>query len=146
MDFDDFENKLRDKLIADISEPMDIRAYPDSFENYIGQLKHINGAILIAWQGGFWEPPEGNNQKTLTQNCTYNWQFSVLKKNLSRKKNQSGAYDVIEEIRQILSGFTPAGFDDSSVMWPVDAGFLERRNGFYVYQITMSHQIEESEE
>lgn len=145
MDFDDFEDKLITELNGNLTGSIEVRSYPDNYENYIGQLKHPGGAILIAWQGGFWDPPEGNNQKVLVQNCIYNWQFTVLQKNLNRTKNQSGIYDRIEEIRTILSGFTPTGFDDSGVLWPVNAGFLERQSGFYIYQITLAHQIEESE-
>jgi hypothetical protein len=145
MDFDDFESKLITKLNTTFSNTVEVRSYPDDFSNYISQLKHIGGAVLIAWQGAFWEEPEGNNQSVLVQEGVYNWQFTVLKKNLSRKKNQTSSYDAIETIRTALSGFTPDGFDDCSVLYPVSAGFLERVGGFYAYQITMGHKIEESE-
>ena len=145
MDVNDFEDKLIAKLITQFGATIDVRSYPDNFDNYISQLTHINGAVLIAFQGAIWEPPEGNNQSVLVQEGTYNWQFTVLKQNFSRNKNQTGCYDALETIRKTLSGFTPAGFDDSSVLYPVDAGFLDRIKGFYAYQITMGHQIEESE-
>ena len=51
----------------------------------------------------------------------------------------------LEEIRKILSGFTPDGFDDSSYMFPVDSSFLGRESGFYIYQITFANTIEESQ-
>lgn len=146
MDFDDFEDELITQLKTAFPDTaLEVRSYPDNPDNYISQLKHIGGAILVSFQGGSWETPEGNNQRVLVQEATYLWQFTTLKKSLARQKNQSGSYDTLELIRTTLSGFTPAGFDDSSVLFPVNVGFIERVKGFYSYQITMGHTIEESE-
>ena len=144
MDFNDFEDKLLVELQANITG-IEIRSYPDDFDRYISQLTHPGGAILIAFQGGTWDTPEGNNQSVLVQTGVFNWQFTVLVQSLKRLKNDTAMYDRLEEIRQALSGFTPAGFNDSSVLYPVDVGFLDRVYGWYAYQITMAHTIEESE-
>lgn len=145
MDLADYEDKVIAELIAEISTPRDIRGYPDDFEDYVAQLKHINGAILAVFQGAFADPPEGNPAEQLTQQVIYNWQFTVIQKNLKRTKNHHGVYDTLEEIRDILTGFTPTGFDDCGKLFQVSQGFLEKRKGFYVYQITMGHTLEESE-
>jgi len=145
MDVDNFEDKLIVKLNSVFLNSIEVRSYPDSFDNYVSQLTHAGGAILVAWQGAGWELPEGNNQSVLVQDGVYTWQFTTLKQNLSRGKNQTSSYNTIMTIKDALSGFTPAGFDDSSVLFPVDAGFLDKIKGFYAYQITMGHTLEESE-
>lgn len=147
MDTTDFEKKIIIKLKADLlpAKSIEVRSYPDDFNNYVGQLKHPGGAILSALQSGFWEPPEGNVKTVTTQNALYVWQFNVLGKSLSSKENQFGIYNRLEEIRKILTGFTPAGFDDSSWMFPVDQSFLGREKEYYIYQITFANTIEESQ-
>lgn len=148
MDLVAFETELITKLEAELlpADSIEVKSYPNDFLDYIGQLSHIGGAILIAWQGSFADPPDPNSESVLTQIITHNWQFTILEENLSTTGNQNGIYDRIEEVRKILSGFTPPGFEDSTVLWPVDAGFLAREKGTYIYQLTMAHQIEESEE
>lgn len=146
MDLVTFENalvtELRDNLTGD--KPF-VTSYPDDPDNYVQQLKSRNGAVLIAFQGALWDAPAGNSVSTLTQQSVYNWQFNIITKKLSRDNKQHGAYSLIEEVRTILSGFTPAGFDDAGVLFPVSSGFLQEEHGFFVYQITMAHTIEESE-
>jgi len=146
MDLVDFENKLITQLRDNLTglKP-EVKSFPSDPEDYLGQLKSRNGSILVAFQGANWEPPVGNSEKILAQNSTYNWQFTVLQRSLKQDNNQHGIYSILEEIRTILSGFTPAGFDDSTILWPVDSGFLSKSTSFYIYQITFSHQIEESE-
>ena len=146
MDLVTFENALKTELNDSLSgnKPF-VTTFPDDFGNYIGQLKSRNGAILIAFQGSNWEAPEGNAESQLAQQGVYNWQFTVITKSLQRDDQQQGAYLILEEIRTILSGFTPTGFDDSSVLFPVAQGFLSESHGFFVYQITMAHSIEEAE-
>lgn len=144
MDLGDFEDKLIAR-IGTVSTNIKIVSYPNNFDTYISQLTHPGGAILTVWQGSGWNLPEPNKVKRLSQKALYNWQFTVINKNLKLNKNQYGIYERIEEIRTNLSGFTPDGFDDAGVLFPVSAGFLEKRNAFYVYQITMAHEIEESE-
>ena len=146
MDLPDYEDKVIAELVANLTASVEVRAYPDDYPDYVAQLKHPGGAILTVFQGTFWNPPEGNPAETLTQEAVYTWQFTVIQKSLKRQKNAHGIYDILEEIRTILSGFTPAGFNDAGVLFPVDQGFLEKRKGFYVYQITMGHTLEESEE
>ncbi len=147
MDLNDYEEKIIAKLKADLlpNKSIEIRSYPESFDNYIGQMKHKGGAILVAFQSSFWEPPEGNNQTVLTQQAAYTWQFNIIKKNLSKQSNQEGIYDVSQEILRVLSGFTPDGFEDSSYMFPIDRSFLGREAQYYIYQITMGNTIEESQ-
>jgi len=147
MDYTDYEKKIIVKLKADLlpADSIEVRTYPDDFTNYVGQLKHPGGAILSALQQGFWEPPEGNTQTVLTQDALFTWQFNVLGKSLSAKENQFGIYDRLEEIRKILSGFTPTGFPDSSYMFPIDQSFLGREKEYYIYQITFGNTIEESQ-
>lgn len=146
MDLVGFENALITKIKADYtgSDP-EIRSYPDSPADYIGQTINDEGAILIAFQGALWDAPEGNSVSQLTQESIYTWQFNIINKNLAEENNQHTAYGMLEQVRTILSGFTPTGFDDAGVLFPVSSGFLERTHGFYVYQITMGHSIEESE-
>ena len=146
MDLVTFEKALITQLENNFSgNPPEIRSYPDSPESYIGQTLNDNGAVLIAFQGAVWEAPEGNSQSQLTQDSIYGWQFNIINKNLSEENNQHEAYGMLEQVRTILSGFTPTGFDDAGVLYPVSSGFLERTHGFYVYQITMGHSIEEAE-
>lgn len=146
MDLVGFEKALitqiRDNFTG--SKP-EVRSYPDSATSYIGQTIQDDGAVLIAFQGALWEAPEGNSQSQLTQESIYTWQFNIINKDLSSENNQHQAYTMLEQVRTILSGFTPTGFDDAGVLFPVSSGFLERTHGFYVYQITMGHSIEESE-
>lgn len=145
MDLVGYENALQSKLDTDLTESVKVESYPDDFQEYISQLKNVNGAVLIVWQGSSFEAPDANNEQQLIQDAIYNWQFTVLQQNMGPKNNQYGIYAIMEEIRTILSGFTPAGFDDCGVLFPVSAGFLERVNGFYVYQYTFGHTIPESE-
>ena len=146
MDLVDFENKIKTQLEDNLTgNKPEVKSFPDDPDNYISQLTNRNGAILVAFQGANWEPPVANSESILTQNSTYNWQFTVLQKSMQWTNNQYGIYALLEEIRTILSGFTPDGFDDSTILWPVDSGFLSKTTAFYVYQITFSHQIEESE-
>lgn len=145
MDLVSFEDALITKLLAEIASKAKVRSFPEDFDNYVSQLKHSGGAILVVYQGGLYSPPEGNDTGVLTQDSIHNWQFTVLQQNLRKEKNHHGVYDVLEDIRTILSGFTPAGFDDSSYLFMVEKGFLEKRSGFYIYQITMAHTLEESQ-
>lgn len=147
MDLVGYENALRTQLEDNLTgnKPF-VTTFPDDVSNYISQLKSRNGAVLIAFQGSLWEAPEGNAQSQLTQQGAYNWQFTVITKSLQRDDQQQGAYLILEEIRTILSGFTPTGFEDSSVLFPVSQGYLSETHGFFVYQITMGHFIEEAEE
>ncbi len=143
MDFADYEKKLITKLETDLTAKVKVEGYPQDFDNYVA--KNRNGAVLVVWQGGFADPSEPNNEKTLVQNVTYTWQFTIIQKSLKLTEKHHGVYGIMEDIRTILSGFTPAGFDDSTVLEPVEFGFLEQRHGLFIYQITFMHTIPESE-
>lgn len=144
MDLSSVEDDLVSQ-IGSVIDNMEVRSFPDNFNNYIQQLAHAGGAILVNLQGASWEEPEGNNQRVLVQNATYTWQCTIIKQNYSRQEAHQGVMDVIETLRTTLSGYTPDNLDDSSVLWPVAAGFALEVHGFYVYQMSFAHEILESE-
>lgn len=140
-----FEDEINAELLAQLTAKVTVESFPDNFEEYVSQLKNRNGAVLTVWQGGAFDPSDGNNEQQLVQDVTYTWEFTVLQKSLKLRDKHHGIYEIIEDIRTILSGFTPASFPDSSVLEPVNSGYVSRVHGFYVYQITFSHTIKESE-
>lgn len=145
MDLVTFEDELNAELKANLTVKATVESFPDNFEDYVSQLININGAVLTVWQGAAFDPSEGNNEQQLVQDATYTWEFTVLQSNLRLQDKHHGIYGILEDIRTILSGFTPASFPESSVLEPVSSGYVSRVHGFYVYQITFSHTIKESE-
>lgn len=104
-----------------------------------------DGVLLVRYQGSNYETPDPNNQPKVVQTRTLEFQIAILTKSFRETKKHQGAYTLIESVRAKLTGHTPTGFSDSSIMFPLGDGFLSEEAGFHIYTANYAFTFPESE-
>ncbi len=118
-------------------------SWPDDPADY--QKSFIDETILVRYNGSNYEDPIPNNQPKVVQTRTLTWQIGILSKSFKETKKHQGAYTLIESIRAKLTGYTPTGFPDASVMFPLNDGFLQEAAGFHIYTANYAFTFPEAE-
>jgi len=123
----EIENKIIEKLKEEITD-MAVEGFPDVPGNYM--LKHAVGAILVRYAGPKYEKPQTYTR--IVQEGNLQYAITVVMRNLHRKKKISGIYDKLDEVREILTGFSPEG---RFKLFPVSEDFIDEENGIWQYEI-----------
>ncbi len=123
----EIENKIIEKLKEEISD-VAVEGFPDVPGNYM--LKHAVGAVLVRYIGAKFEKPQ--NYSRIFQEGYSQYAITIIMRNLHRKKRISGIYDKLDEVREILTGFSP---DGRFKMFPVSEDFIDEENGIWQYEM-----------
>lgn len=136
---------VEDDIVSRLNTISGIKAvsWPDAPGDYPKIFK--NGVLLVRYNGSNYENPEPNNQPKVVQERTLEWQIAILSKSFKETKKHQGAYTLIESVRAKLTGYTPTGFSDASIMYPLNDGFLTEEAGFHVYTANYAFTFPEAE-
>jgi len=118
------ENEIISKLQSNITD-LKIEGFPEKPEEY--QLLHPKGAILVSYTGSVFSEPDGFID--VAQVDTMEFALLLLIRGL---RDKNGAYNYIDSIKNILTGFQPTG---CKKMYPTDIGFLKEENSVWYYTI-----------
>jgi len=123
---------------------VEVRSWPDDPAEF--NHIHPNASILIRYNGsGYDNPPTPNNQKFLTQERTFQWVVSILRKSLRLTNGHQGIYTILESVRTTLSGYTITSQSDASIMWPVSDRFVSQAQGRWLYEMIFAFTAPETE-
>lgn len=134
------ETDLVAKLKDFLGVTVQVEAFPDNPETY--DYTQPNGAVLVQYHGSVYAAPVPNRTGKVIQERTGNWICTILHRNLSQ---HGGVYALIEGVRRALTGYTLSGMPESTVLYPVNDGFINRNPGKWVYQITFAQSSPEVE-
>lgn len=136
---------VEDDIVSRLNTITGIKAvsWPDAPQDY--QKTFPGGVFLVRYNGSNYEDPEPNNQPKVVQLRTLEWQIAILSKSYKATKKHQGAYDHIESIRAKLTGHTPTGFSDASIMYPLGDGFLSEEAGYHIYTANYAFTFPEAE-
>lgn len=125
MNIETIENKIIEKLKSKLTDLL-VDAFPEKPQDFV--FTHPKGAVLVHYQGGNY----GNTESVgaIFQNKKMEFAITLVTRNL-RTKN-SGAYELLDEVKSILTGFQ---IDGCSKMHPTKEGFLSENNGVWQYSI-----------
>lgn len=125
MNIEALENKIIEKLKGKLTDLL-VDAFPEKPQDFV--FTHPKGAVLVHYQGGSY----GNIEcvGAVFQNKKMEFAITLVTRSL-RTKN-SGAYELLDEVKSILTGFQ---IDGCSKMHPTKEGFLSESNGVWQYSI-----------
>ena len=118
-------------------------SFPDDPADF--QKTMEGGVLLVRYNGSNYEDPEPNNQPKVVQLRTLEWQVVILSKSYADSKKHQGAYTLIELVRAKLTGYTPTGFSDASIMFPLNDGFRSEEAGYHIYTANYAFTFPEAE-
>lgn len=125
MNIETIENKIIEKLKSKLTDLL-IDAFPEKPQDFV--FTHPKGAILVHYQGANYNNSESVG--AIFQNKKMEFAITLVTRSL-RTKN-SGAYELLDEVKSILTGFQ---IDGCSKMYPTKEGFLSENNGVWQYSI-----------
>lgn len=136
---------VEDDIVARLNTISGIKAesWPDAPADYPKTFPQ--GVLLVRYNGSNYANPEPNNQPKVVQLRTLEWQIAILAKSFKEKKRHQGVYTLIESIRVKLTGHTPTGFSDASIMYPLNDGFFSEKAGFHIYTANYAFTFPEAE-
>lgn len=136
---------VENDIVAKLNEISSVKAiaWPDDPVDF--QKSYPDGVLLVRYNGSNYEDPEPNNQPKVVQIRTLEFQIGILTKSFRETKKHQGAYTLIESVRAKLTGHTPTGFSDSSVMYPIGDGFVSEEAGFHIYTASYAFTFPEAE-
>lgn len=125
MNIETLENKIIEKLKSKLTDLL-VDAFPEKPQDFV--FTHPKGAVLVHYQGGNY----GNAESVgaIFQNKKMEFAITLVTRSL-RTKN-SGAYELLDKVKSILTGFQ---IDGCSKMSPTKEGFLSENNGIWQYTI-----------
>lgn len=121
-------------LVAQLSGAIDVvevLAFPSDWETY--EPKHQNGSILVRYDGSTYGELE--TVDVVTQWRRMNWEVLILVRELGwlfggEGDQGVGAYNLLEQVRQSLTGFIITGFKPG---FPTKDQFIGYREGYWAY-------------
>ena len=124
------EKAIVDQLKEEITV-VEVRAFPAEFEQY--EPKHQNGSILVRYDGSTYGDLDATD--VVVQWRRMNWEILICVRELGQmfggRGNQGvGAYGLIEQVRQALTGFVIIGFKPGR---PTRDGYRGYGEGYWVY-------------
>lgn len=133
----EIETQIIERLKAKIQD-LHIEGFPEKPSEF--RLIHPKGAILVHYQGGNYS--ESKSIDCIYQDKKLEFSITIVVRHL---RKHEGAYEYLDIIRQILTGFKP---ENCSKMIPVKEEFIAEDNGIWQYSINFSlitPSIEETE-
>lgn len=124
MNIETIENQIIEKLKSKFADLL-IESFPEKPQEFI--FTHPKGAILIHYQGGNYGSIQALD--LILQQKKMEFALTVVTRNL---RTNSGAYNILEGIKSVLTGFK---IDGCSKMYPTKEGFLCENNGIWQYTI-----------
>lgn len=121
---------MEDAILARLRDQMptlEIDGYPLDPEQY--QLRHPVGAILVAYRASRYSAPEATD--VIVQGRVMEFGITCVAKSLRRVRNQDGLYDLLERVRDALTGYS---VDGANKFYPDRDGFASQRNGVWQYE------------
>jgi len=113
----------------EVEENVAIVAFPDG-ANY--PRVATAGFAIVAFLGERLDPPNGRNQgRGYAQNRTVQFEISLHLKDL---RSHSGAYPIIDRMRDLLTGQSPPGCKPRG-LYVASSQYADRINGFWIYRI-----------
>jgi hypothetical protein len=137
MNINDIENSIIERLRSKISD-LHIEGFPEKPAEF--RLIHPKGAILVHYQGGNYS--ESKSIDCIYQDKKLEFSITIVMKHL---RTHEGAYEYLDIVRQILTGFKP---ENCSKMIPTKEEFIGEDNGIWQYSINfclITPSIEEIE-
>lgn len=127
MNIREIENSIIEKLKSSFSELL-IQGFPDKPAEFI--LLHPIGALLIHYQGSNYTSTNALN--FITQENKKEFSITVVTRNLRSNK---GAYEFIDGIKSVLTGFSP---DGCSKLSPSKDFFISEKGGIWQYGVNFT--------
>lgn len=124
MHIDFIEQKIVERLKQNIENIL-IQSYPEKPQEFV--FTHPVGAVLIHYQGGTYKPT--TSFSSLLQTKRLDFSLTIITRNL---KNNNGAYELLDRVRKLLTGFEVEG---CTKLTPTKEGFLAETNGIWQYTI-----------
>jgi len=121
------ENQIIERLKAKIQE-LHIEGFPEKPAEF--KLIHPKGAILVHYQGSSYSEPKSLG--CIFQTRKLEFSLTIVMRNL---RSHEGAYDYIDKVRDILTGFKP---ENCEKMYPIKEDFLAEDNGIWQYGINFA--------
>jgi hypothetical protein len=110
------------ELSANITE-LKVEAFPENPSNY--RLIHPKGAILVSYVGSNFRDMQGF--ELVQQIESLDISLTLIIKGL---RDKDGAYTYIDEIKEVLTGYSPTG---CTMMFPLKIDFIGQTNGEWQY-------------
>lgn len=119
-----WEQSLVDAVTAAFPD-LEVQAFPDRPQqwNFIHEL----GSILVRFHGGKFSRPMDTSE-AVVQKRTPGFVFTIYTRNLH---DHLGAYDILETLRQAITGFKMPG---CMALYPLDEQFQAQHEGVWVYE------------
>jgi len=142
MNLETFEDAIISRLKDQISN-IQIESFPQDPIEY--QLTHAKGAVLVRYNNSDYTEPEPNEEGIAVTPRRLNWTINIAQRGLRYQDAHQGIYSILEQIRVALTGYTPTGFQDSSILWPTGDAFLFEEDGIWWYYINFANDYPEAE-
>jgi Gp37 protein len=117
--------------LANAISVVEVLAFPSDWETY--EPKHQNGSLLVRYDGSTYGDLEAAD--VVVQWRKMNWEMLILVRELGwlfggEGDQGVGAYGLIEQVRQALTGFIITGFKPA---FPTKDQFIGYREGYWAY-------------
>lgn len=127
MNIREIETSIINKLKDSFPEVL-VKGFPDKPQEFI--LLHPIGAILVHYQGSNYTST--NALGCISQENKKEFSITVITRNL---RFNEGAYEYIDRIKSVLTGFEP---DGCSKLSPTKDFFISENSGIWQYGINFS--------
>lgn len=127
MNIREIENSIIEKLKTSFPEVL-VQGFPDKPSEFI--LLHPIGALLIHYQGSNYTST--NALGFVSQDNKKEFSITVVTRNLRSNK---GAYEFIDGIKSVLTGFSP---DGCSKLSPSKDFFISEKAGIWQYGVNFT--------
>jgi len=119
-----WETALVDAVTAALPD-LQVEPFPDRPQHW--NFIHEVGAVLIRYHGGKFGKPNDTSQ-VMVQDRTPTFVLTVFSRNL---RDHLGAYDILETLRQTLTGLDLPGCKG---LYPLDENFTAQKDGEWVFE------------
>lgn len=127
MNIREIENSIIEKLKTSFTEVL-VQGFPEKPSEFI--LLHPIGALLVHYQGSNYTNSESLG--CIVQNNKKEFAITIVTRNL---RNNQGAYEFIDNVKSILSGFQP---DECSQLMPTKDYFISENGGIWQYGVNFT--------
>jgi len=144
MTIKEIENSIIEKLSSDVTD-LKIEGYPENPDTY--RLNHPKGAVLAHYFGSdFGEPLLGDEPESFI--AQEEKELFVVTLSIRGLRSHQGAYDYINRIKDVLTGYQPVNSLKCKKMYPKQIRFTSQADGVWVYKILFSVKLltQESDE
>lgn len=127
MNIREIENSIIEKLKTSFTEVL-VQGFPEKPSEFI--LLHPIGALLVHYQGSNYTNSESLG--CIVQNNKKEFAITIVTRNL---RNNQGAYEFIDNVKSILSGFQPV---ECSQLMPTKDYFISENGGIWQYGVNFT--------